>query len=303
MRRASALLVAVVAAAAVGAVASAERSADRLPPVFLNHVYRVLDRETFEAVERSEYLRTEFAQFEKRSTKSGSDSWSGLYFYGEHTYFEFLEADAARDRPVGACGIGLGIEEVGGSAAVRAALEDLGRGTVMERQRPRESEGRTVPWFRMTGLEPKDPGLVAFVMEYEPGFLKLWNPAIMPSLSGITRSAVLERYRAKAARAAPAPGALLKDITAVTLALTPDQSTLLGAELSALGYRGGTAAGKSGWVGPDIRFTIGPASPGREGITALEMSLNRRRLEPRLVEIGPRMRLEVRQDGTANLSF
>ncbi len=302
MRRAGVVLAATVAAAAAAAM-GVVGGAERLPPVFLNHVYRVLDRQTFEAAERSQYLQTEFAQFEKRSTKSGSDSWSGLYFYGEHTYFEFLEADPGRERPVGACGIGLGIEAIGGSAAVRAALEGLGQGAVMELQRPRESDGRAVPWFRMTGFEPKDPGLVTFVMEYEPAFLKQWNPDIVPSLSGITRSAVLERYRAKAARAIPAPGALLKDITAVTLALTPDQAMLLGAELSALGYRSGTAAGKSIWVGPDVRFAIVPASPGTAGITALEMSLSRRRLAPRVVEIGPRARLEVRQDGTANLTF
>ena len=48
---------------------------------------------TFRAADASEYLRTEFAPFERRTTKSGSDSWTGLYFYGESTYFEFLAAE------------------------------------------------------------------------------------------------------------------------------------------------------------------------------------------------------------------
>jgi len=291
-----------VSGAAFCLVALAAPAPVRLPPVYLNHVYRVLDRETFEAAEHSGYLRTEFAQFERRSTKSGTDSWSGLYFYGEHTYFEFLQADPGRDRPVGACGIGLGIEEPGASAAVHSALETAGQGSVTTMVRPRETPGGPVPWFRMTGLEPKDPGLVTFVMEYDPEFLKQWNPDILPSLSGISRSAVLERYRAKAAREAPAPGALLQDITGVTLALTPDQANLLAAELSALGYRNEKVAGRNDWVGPDVRFSVVPASEGASGITALEMSLNRRRLDPKVVALG-RARLEVRPSGTATLTF
>ena len=104
-----------------------------MPPVYLNHVYRVLDTETFRAADASEYLRTEFAPFERRTTKSGDDSWTGLYFYGESTYFEFLAADPKRDRPVGQSGVAFGIEEAGGSAAVRKALDGA-------RPRPRSGE-------------------------------------------------------------------------------------------------------------------------------------------------------------------
>ena len=67
MRLGAALV--AVAGAALCLLAVAAPSPARLPPVYLNHVYRALDRETFEAAEHSDYLRTEFAQFEKRSTK------------------------------------------------------------------------------------------------------------------------------------------------------------------------------------------------------------------------------------------
>jgi hypothetical protein len=99
-----------------------------MPPVYLNHIYRVLDKETFRAAEASEYLRTQFAPFESRTTKSGDDTWTGLYYYGESTYFEFLAADPARDRPLGQSAVAFGVEEPGSSATVRKALDGLGLG-------------------------------------------------------------------------------------------------------------------------------------------------------------------------------
>ncbi len=249
-----------------------------MPPVYLNHVYRVLDKDTFAAVDHSEYLRTEFAQFERRTTKSGDDSWTGLYFYGETTYFEFLAADPARQRPLGQSGVALGVEEAGASAAVGRALEALGAGKVRSLERPRETAGRMVPWFRMTGFEPGDPILVSWVMEYSPSFLKEWHPELRPGLSGISRQAVLERYHAKAALTAPVKDPLLKDVTALRLALPPAQGQAFGRELAALGFRSEPKDGEASWTGPGVRIDVVPAAGGA-GIVALEMSLTRKPLE------------------------
>lgn len=274
-----------------------------MPPVALNHVYRVLDKDTFDAADHSEYLRAEFAQFERRTTKSGDDSWTGLYFYGESTYFEFLAADPARQRPVGQSGVAFGVEEPGASAAVRKALETLGAGKVRSLERPRETAGRMVPWFRMTGFEPTDPILVSWVMEYSPKFLAEWHPELRPGLSGISRRAVLERYQAKAALTVPVKDPLLKDVTAVRLALSPAQGQAFGRELSVLGFRGEAKGPGLAWSGPGVRIDVVPAAERELGIVALEMSLTRKPAEPKSIEFARGARLQIRTDGTASFTF
>ncbi len=296
-------MAAALAAVAATAALPGGPSAPKLPPVFLNHVYRVLDAATFGAADHSEFLRSELAQFERRTTKSGDDSWTGLYFYGQNTYFELLEADPARLLSAGQAGIALGVEEPGASAAVRTALGGLGAGPAVSTPRPRESGGRMVPWFLMTGFEPEDSELVTFVMEYDAAFLAQWNPEILPGLSGISRRAVLERYRAKAARAVPARDPLLRDVTGVTLALSPELARRLGVELAALGYRRDEEGPRTDWVGPDARITVVPSTAKSQGLAAIEMSLLRRPAERRTISLGPRARLEIRPEGTATLTF
>jgi hypothetical protein len=293
-----------VAAGAAGLPGPAAAPEPAMPRVDLNHVYRVLDKDTFAAIDHSDFLRAEFGQFERRTTKSGDDSWTGLYFYGESTYFEFLAADPARQRPQGQSGVAFGVEEPGASAAVRKALEGLGAGKVRSVERPREAAGKTVPWFLMTGFEPDDPVLVSWVMEYSPKFLKQWHPELRPELSGISRRAVLERYQAKAALTSPVKDPLLKDVTGLRLALAPEPMRAFGRELAALGFRGEPKDGGVSWSGPDVRIDVAPAAAsGPRGIVLLEMSLTRKPEEKKSIELGRGARLDLRTDGTAVLAF
>jgi hypothetical protein len=291
----------LAALAVLAGVAAAPKP--KMPAVYLNHLYRVLDKETFRAAESSEYLRATFAAFERRTTKSGDDSWTGLYYYGESTYFEFLAADPARDRPVGQSGVAFGIEEAKGSAAVRKALDGLGLGPARTVERPRETAGKMVPWFRMTGFEPKDPILVWWVMEYSPSFLKEWHPELRPGLAGISRKAVLERYQAKAALTVPPKDPLFRNITGFRLALEPARAESFARELAALGFRRGSAGAGDSWVGPDVRIDVVGASAGTLGIVAIEMALTRKPEEGKLVRFGEGARLEIRTDGTASFLF
>ena len=274
-----------------------------MPRVDLNHVYRVLDKDTFAAIDHSDFLRAEFGQFERRTTKSGDDSWTGLYFYGESTYFEFLAADPKRDRPVGQSGVAFGIEQDGGSRAVRTALEALGLGPVKTIERTRETAGKMVPWFQMTGGDPTDAVLVTWVMEYSQNFLKQWHPELRPGLSGISRQAVLERYHAKAALTVPPKDPLLKNVTGLRIALDPKRAESFGRELAALGWRREAKATGVFWLGPEARIEIVDAAGEARGIVAIEMSLTRKPEESKVLALSDRARLEIRTDGTASFLF
>ena len=61
------------------------------PPVFLNHLYTVLDTATYKAIEADPFWRTQFAPSERRTTVRTDETYTGLYFYGVNTYFEIFD--------------------------------------------------------------------------------------------------------------------------------------------------------------------------------------------------------------------
>jgi len=195
--------------------------AARPAPLFLNHVYVVPDRETYEALAACAFLRESFAVFEERETVRADLSYTGLYLYGAHTYFEFLPAGAA-GLVEGSTGIALGLESAGASEVLARALEDQQVPTQLV-PITRQLDGAQVPWFRLLGVQMPTSPLNLFVMEYDPRFLASWHAALPPSVGGIVRAAVLERYAAALDRSEWRAKAPLADVTEVRLALDEAQ--------------------------------------------------------------------------------
>ena len=198
-----------------------------------------------------------------------------------------------------------GIEERGGQRRrpEGARCAGLGLGPAKTRDRTRETAGKEVPWFKMSGFEPKDPILTSFVLEYSPNFLKQWHPELRPGLSGISRKAVLERYQAKAALTVPPKDPLLKDVTGLRIALDPKRAESFGRELAALGWRREAKGTAVSWLGPEVRIEIVDPAGDAQGIVAIEMSLTRKPEESKVLALSDRARLEIRTDGTAAFLF
>lgn len=146
-------------------------------PAGLNHFYATVDAETYAAIEASPFLKEQFAPFEKRTTVRNDSTYSGLYFYGLGTYFEFFE-EGQGERKKGDAGVALGIEERGGSDSLRTQWHAVRPAVVT--MVTRQVGGVPADWFRMTSFEETRansavPGLRLFAMEYAPGFLKAWG--------------------------------------------------------------------------------------------------------------------------------
>lgn len=266
-----------------------------LPPVFLNHFYAVVDRETYEAIGASDFLRTEFAAFEQRSTLTGDgESWTGTYFYGRETYFEFF-ATSSED-PDGVAGIGLGVDGAGELEAVKSSLTDDGVAVLSADSRTRVRAEKEIPWFHWIGFEdePEDPAFDVWIMQYHEDYLRLWHPGLAPEQDGISR----RRHRAMEFE----PSRYLRDVVGLTLALTPRQSERLLERLSALGYETEVAAGVSTARGPGVEFRLVEASPGRRGVTEIRMTLQRPKMGQTTFEIG-QSTLTFDSDGVATWRF
>ena len=260
--------------------------AERYPPLFLNHVFIVLDAESYQAALESEFLRESFAVSETRRTVRADTSYEGLYCYGKHTYFEFLPAEANEELVPGSTGVAFGIERPGGTALVSNVLERAGI-TTFSGARSREHAGAQLPWFRIMGIErPNRTSLLSlFTMEYEPSFLEGWHGELAPSEGGIQRAKVLERYAAQLELVPEQK--LFIDVVEVELELDETERERLLAVTETLGYAREKSPEDSEAIvlrGPDVRLRLLPSStPG--GVRALRMSL-RREVEMDPVRLG-----------------
>lgn len=211
-----------------------------MQPVYLNHLLIFVDRDTYHALSASGFLNGHFACSEERTTHDQATgmSWTGLYYYGRNTYFEFMNPDRTSWAPRDA--LAFGIEKEGGSEELAGTLERELKRDITLFKRKRRYLDQDIPWFWTVDIPRKDDArLISWVMEYDPVFLDRWSPDLPPGRSGagtagIARSGFLTRYRS--AIGDDLPNRLVRDITSVTVTLPPDEADLLEAELGVYGY-------------------------------------------------------------------
>lgn len=211
-----------------------------MQPVYLNHLLIFLDAETYRSIGASGFLNEHFACSEERTTHDQATgmSWTGRYYYGRDTYFEFMNPNRTSWAPRDA--LAFGIEQEGGSDELAGRLERELKRDITLFKRKRRYRDQDIPWFWTVDIPRKnDARLISWVMEYDPGFLDHWAPNLPPEnpgtgTAGIARSGFLTRYRS--AIGDDLPGRLFRDITSVTVTLPPDEADLLEAELGVYGY-------------------------------------------------------------------
>ncbi len=211
-----------------------------MPPVYLNHLLIFLDAETYRSIGASGFLNGHFAYSEERTTHDQATgmSWTGRYYYGRDTYFEFMDPGRTSWAPRDA--LAFGIEQEGGSEKLAARLERTLKRDITRFKRKRRYRDQDIPWFWTVDIPRKDDArLISWVMEYDPGFLDRWAPDLPPGnpgagTTGIARSGFLTRYRS--AIGDDLSDRLFRDITSVTVTLPPDEANLLEAELGLYGY-------------------------------------------------------------------
>src|SRR5689334_8696302 len=141
---------------------------ETMDTVYLNHFFLTLDADSYNAIQSSAFLRDEFAPFEQRTTVRQDTTYTGSYFYGAQTYFEFFEAGRGLGRVVGASGIAFGVEAAGASLRLKPRLAEALQTPVAVSPITRRVGERDLDWFYMTTAEDRQPSslLQTWVMEY-----------------------------------------------------------------------------------------------------------------------------------------
>lgn len=199
----------------------------------LNHVYVVLDAETFAAVQASAFVLDSLAAIDAGlpAFEPPTESSQRLFLRGRTTYLELFRPDNRFGEPVGKIGLALGPDDAGALDCIhRAWLDRLGEGT--ERRRiDRQTDGDPVPWYEAVYHPSTSLGdhLAVWATGYLPSFLP-WLYADHPEAATGTRRAdflapqfAFDRY--------------VQDLTGVTMTLPHDLREAVADQLEVLGYR------------------------------------------------------------------
>lgn len=184
--------------------------------MFYNHSYGVLDRETADAIEHSDYLR-DFANFQVRTTTgTGGQTWTGRYLMGRETYLELFGVGdiSGPDGTLGSGGLGLSTERDGDLATVTERLKSEGVTDPVEFLQTKDfGDGVPVPWFDALLTTTEYDAFNAWAMEYRPEYFAdprgNTEPASFPGDVGRERY-LSDDYRTH----------LMRDVTYVHFAVT-----------------------------------------------------------------------------------
>lgn len=239
-----------------------------LSTVRLNHLYRVVDPDSYRAVRDDMWLASDFAPREVRTTTRPDWSYTGVYLYGRRTYLELF--DEGLQGPVGQTGLAFAVARGQTSAVADAWNERLGATRTTLVERPADQGG--VPWFHLACAEPdRRDGIHLWSMEYHPDFLAAWHPKLTSARS-TSEADVLDRYAARVTTQ-PRDGFLLEDITAIDLSLSREACRFLRMHLEVLVPVDERPDGLSATiVGTTIRVATNEMP---RGLTAVTCSLQR----------------------------
>ncbi len=223
------------------------------PDICLNHFYLLLDQAEFRSIGDCRFLVDEFAVGEARTTLANSgDTWTGIYFYGQSTYFEFLDASAlwlgGATGPIapGGVGLALGTETVGGSSRLLDQRQAQGR-PLASGLRTRWFQDEDLPWFYCSPMNifGQNGPLNVWLMEYHPDFLPHWRPELSPNEPQIGRAAVLAKYQQAVLGPGELPPRLLRDVAYLRLNVLPQAAEQAADQLASFG---GTLVRGPGWL-------------------------------------------------------
>ena len=78
---------------------------NKLPEIYLNHIYIVLDSGTLSHLSDSSFISNKYGNIKVSSATTAKESWSGIYLSGKNSYFEFFSTKGYKGATLGDCGL------------------------------------------------------------------------------------------------------------------------------------------------------------------------------------------------------
>lgn len=277
------------------------------PTVFLNHIYVVLDAETYRAITKSEFVGKELGSFQTGTGRVDGGGYTGGYLYFEKTFLEFFEPAGSRDgkRKVGDAGINFSVDRLSELQLVFDALKKQPGADPRRRTRHIGPAGRQVAFSE--SVVSQDLSLLApfttWVQAYHPDYFKLHKLPI-PESGELTREPFMNVLRERFGSGTN-KDALAADVIGVTVALEPDEAQRLDRELAAFGYAKRKKTDAVEYAGPDVTLRVLPAAAPKRGykVISVKIALRKEPKESSEHRFGARSVLKIHKDKTADWVF
>ncbi|MEQ8383569.1 MAG: DUF5829 family protein [Coleofasciculus sp. A1-SPW-01] len=146
-----------------------------------NHLYITLDTDTLESIAQSEFINQLFCTVSRDTVETDTESWSGTYLRGKHTYLELFPPGGAEGLQEGFSGIGFNTQQDGQLDSVAEKLRGLSAKETFSDLRVRQTESGKIPWFHYLTLNPSErEAFAAWLMEFHQDYLEYKNIKLTP---------------------------------------------------------------------------------------------------------------------------
>jgi hypothetical protein len=236
--------------------------AEALPPVYFNHVTIFISPGAYAALRQSAFLQNEFGGFQEHTVQRDGGKWSytGIYIFGQHTYFEFFKAGP--DQHFGAT--------IAGQVVFNMWIDDRSQLPRFEKRLAAKQRANLhIDTARDAKNQPMYDTVVsegAPASDFGPGMrvdthLKGYYP------DGITREKRIgDRFVGQRQ---------LHDVTGFTLTVDEAERDRLIKQFRAYSYHIRTDGGKQVVSGPGITFTLVTAKSHEPRTLTIDFSMNR----------------------------
>ena len=141
--------------------------------MFLNHVYFVLDSDSYTHIFDNTFLQQIGIKSEEKTTTS-TDSWSGKYFSGHSSYFEIFAPNGFAGAVTGNSGFGFMTFKQGDIEQIKQYWKENSKDSMSNDTTSYTSKGKKSSWYYSVYFYTPDSLLPvsAWVMENTPDHLK-----------------------------------------------------------------------------------------------------------------------------------
>ena len=205
----------------------------KLPAVYLNHLYIVLDSNTYNKIVDSSYLTQYLGNIKVSAQKTSHDAWTGKYFYGANGYFEFFSTEGYKNAVVGDCGFGFMTTQMNDIWKIEKYWKQNSKDSIERDTTFFLSGNASEPWFYSLSLLNADSvqPLNTWLMENTPEELKATGFSEIEIKAPITWQAYAEKRAKKAFTKS------FNRITAVELSINKNELDYLEKSLLGLGLK------------------------------------------------------------------
>ncbi len=277
------------------------------PPVHFNHIYIVIDDDTYDEIKNSEFIQKEFGGIlEDSTTTEKGETYRGGYLIGRKTYIEFFNSHGLEGAKEGTVGIGFSTQKEGDLEIIYNRFNSEFGDTAVKDLREFVSGEKKYPWFYTVSSVKEDNKLpfTCWVMEMHPIHLKFFGAT--PDSNGIiSREAYWDAVNkmTTAYSGKPyIPEKCFDDIIDLNLVLTKNELERFEKELSACGYIKSVDSNITIFSGPGVQITVEVKDKPTYRISSLMFTLENP-LEPNDISLGKNAKLSITSNGLGEWQF